>query len=346
MAAIHYAVHGHGRGHASRAHAVVTRLVAAGHRVALFAGGDGLSLLSGLVDASRGAVTLTQRAPILPGRHAIPALLGRAQIDLLRLRKARPALVVSDGDQALLLAARMAGVPALAIGHDLVFSACALPPGLPAVSLARERANSLVPTRLSSARIAVHFLPIAPVLRGTHVARPRPPERVETSGVEVPKSPYLLAYLSDGERDTTLARLAAADVDVVVFGEGLTPRGRVRVEPVSRARFAAHLARAAGVVATAGSNVLAECVLARRPVLALHTGRHHEQALNAALVAQAGIGLASRLDALGADVVRSFARRAAEGGFASVDLASALPPVDDVALGCVTALLPAHVAAP
>jgi UDP:flavonoid glycosyltransferase YjiC (YdhE family) len=339
LGAIHYAVHGHGRGHASRARAVVTRLVAAGHRVTLLAGGDGLSLLTELVEASRGAVTLTPRTPILPGPDAIPALLGRAQADFRRLRKAHPALVISDGDQALLLAARVAGIPSLAIGHDLVFSSCALPPGLPAASLARERANSLVPTRLSTERVAVHFLPIAPASRGTHVARPRPPERVETSGVEVPKYPYLLAYLSDGDRGATLARLAAADVDVVVFGEGLSSRGRVRVEPVSRARFAAHLARAAGVVATAGSNVLAECVLARRPVLALHTGRHHEQALNAALVARSGVGVASRLDALGADLVRSFARRAAEGGFASVDLASALPPVDDVALDCVTRLL-------
>jgi UDP-N-acetylglucosamine--N-acetylmuramyl-(pentapeptide) pyrophosphoryl-undecaprenol N-acetylglucosamine transferase len=342
MAAIHYAVHGHGRGHASRARAVVARLVEVGHRVTLLAGGDGLSLLTELVDASHGAVTLTPRTPILPGPDAIPTLLGRAQADFRRLRKVRPALVVSDGDQALLLAARMAGVPSLAIGHDLVFSACALPPGLPAASLARERANSLVPTHLSDARIAVHFLPIAPARPGTHVARPRPPERVETSSVELPKYPYLLAYLSDGDREDVLARLAAADVDVVVFGEGLAPRGRVRVEPVSRARFAAHLARAAGVVATAGSNVLAECVLARRPVLALHTGKHHEQALNAALVAQAGIGRASRIDALDAEVVRAFARRAGEGGFACVDLASALPPVDEVALACVTQRLAAR----
>jgi UDP-N-acetylglucosamine--N-acetylmuramyl-(pentapeptide) pyrophosphoryl-undecaprenol N-acetylglucosamine transferase len=342
MAAIHYAVHGHGRGHASRARAVVARLIEGGHRVSLLAGGDGLSLLTELVDASPGKVTLTPRTPILPGPDAIPTLLGRAQADFRRLRKARPALVISDGDQALLLAARMADVPSLAIGHDLVFSACALPPGLPAVSLARERANSLVPTRLSDARIAVHFLPITPGRPGTHVARPRPPERVETSSVELPKHPYLLAYLSDGDRDDVLARLAAADVDVVVFGEGLTARGRVRVEPVSRVRFAAHLARAAGVVATAGSNVLAECVLARRPVLALHTGKHHEQALNAALVEQAGIGRACRIDALSSDVVRTFARRAAEGGFACVDLVSALPPVDDVALACVTQLLAAR----
>ena len=334
MARIDYAVHGHGRGHASCARDVITRLLAAGHTVTAFAGGDGAPLLEGLCE-------VRPRSPILPGPGAIPALLGRARRDAARLRAEAPDLVLTDGDQAIVLGARRARVPSLAIGHDLVFSACSLPRGLPRVSLARERLNALVPTRLADARIALHFLPVAPRLANTRVARGLGPgERVGVHDVSgLPSEPFLLVYLSDGDRESVFARLEEANVDAVAFGEGLRPRGRVRTEPVSRERFAAHLAGALGVVATAGSNVLTECVLAKRPVLALHSGRHHEQALNAALIERAGVNQALRISELTPSAIRAFTARAAAGGFESRELAGALAPVDEVALESVTALL-------
>jgi hypothetical protein len=334
MARIDYAVHGHGRGHASRARAVITRLLAEGHTVEVFAGGDGVSLLSDLCE-------VRPRRPLLPGPRVGAALLLRAHADAARLRSERPALVVTDGDQAIVLGARRAHVPCLAIGHDLVFSACALPPGLPTLSLARERLNSLVPTRLADARIAVHFLPIEPRLPHTRVARALAPvELRELDDVgDLPSAPFLVAYLSDGDRESVLARLAEADVDVVAFGDGLRARGRVRTLPVSRERFVAHLRRAMGVVATAGSNVLAECVLTQKPVFALHSGRHHEQALNAALVERARVGEALRIADLTAERVRAFVAHVHAGGFAQVELAHALPALDDVALETVKALL-------
>lgn len=337
MARIDYAVHGHGRGHASRARAVIARLLSEGHRVQVFAGGDGVSLLADLAE-------VRPRAPLLPGRGAVRALLSRGHEDAARLRSERPDLVITDGDQAIVLGARRAGVPSLAIGHDLVFSACVLPRGLPPLSLVRERLNSVVPTRLADARIAVHFLPLEARLANTRVARPlTPPDlaspRDEADARALPSEPFLLAYLSDGDRDAIVARLAEADLDVVVFGEGVRARGRVRVEPVSRERFVAHLRRAQGVVATAGSNVLAECVLTQKPVLALHTGVHHEQALNAALVARAKVGDALRIADLTVPSIRAFTARAAAQSFAHVDLAGALAPLDEVALESVNALL-------
>ena len=334
MARIDYAVHGHGRGHASRARAVITRLVAAGHTVKIFAGGDGVSLLTelGLVHP---------RTPLLPGPGAVAALLVRGRSDGARLRIERPDLVITDGDQSIVLGARRAHVPCLAIGHDLVFSACALPEGLPRASLAREQLNALVPTRFADVRIAVHFLPIAPRLPNTRVARALLPADLsrERDVGPLPTAPFLLAYLSDGDHELALARLAEVDIDVVAFGEGLRPRGRVRTEPVSRERFVAHLLCALGVVATAGSNLLAECVLAEKPVLALHSGKHNEQALNAGLVSRAGVGEGRRIAALTAADVRAFVARALAGTFTRVDLARALPPVDEVALESVEALL-------
>lgn len=334
MARIDYAVHGHGRGHASRARAVITRLLAEGHAVKIHAGGDGASLLADIGEVQ-------PRAPILPGADVVRALLQRAYGDAARLRIERPDLIITDGDQAMVLGARRARIPCLAIGHDLVFSACTLPTGLPRASLVREQVNALVPTRFADARIAVHFLPVEPRLANTRVARALSPADLdEPRDVgALPVDPFLLAYLADGDRDFVLDRLAEADVDAVVFGDGLRARGRVRTEPVSRERFVAHLRRALGVVATAGSNLLAECVLTQKPVLALHSGRHHEQALNAALVERAGIGEALRIAALTPAAIRTFAARAAAGTFTHVDLAHALAPVDEVALQSVTELL-------
>jgi len=334
MARIDYAVHGHGRGHASRARTVITALLAAGHTVKIHAGGDGTSLLSGLGE-------VYPRPPIFPGRGAVAALLQRAFGDSARLRIDRPDLVITDGDQAIVLGARRARLPCLAIGHDLVFSACTLPSGLQRRSLAREQLNAVVPTRFATARIAVHFLPIAPRLLHTRVARPLAPlDLAEVPDVgALPTAPFLLAYLADGDRESVLARLDEAGVDVVVFGDGLRARGRVRTQPISRPRFVAHLRRALGVVATAGSNVLAECVLTLKPVLALHTGRHHEQALNAMLVERAGVGEAVRIGSLTAPTIRAFVARAMSGTFAHIELASALRPLDEVALESVTELL-------
>jgi hypothetical protein len=187
----------------------------------------------------------------------------------------------------------------------------------------------------------VHFLPIAPRLAHTEVARALAPDDLAVTREvgALPTSPFLLVYLADGDVESVLARLAEADVDVVAFGTALRARGRVRTEPVSRERFVAHLQRCVGVITTAGSNVLAECVLAKKPVLALHSGRHHEQALNAVLIARAGVGDALRIDELTPTKVRRFVERAARGAFTHVDLASALPPIDEVALASVERLL-------
>lgn len=345
MARIDYAVHGHGRGHASCARDVVTRLLGAGHTVTLFAGGDGVSLLTQLCE-------VRPRSPILPGRRAIPAMLLRAREEVVRLLRERPDLVITDGDQAIVLGARRAHIPCLAIGHDLVFSACTLPSGLPRVSLAREQLNAFVPTHLANARIAVHFLPVESRLPATRVARAlgvadRAVDSANCVSIRddahelgaVPTEPFLLVYVSEGDHDSVLARLDEANVDAVAFGDGLRARGRVRVEPISRERFAAHLREALAVVATAGSNVLAECVLLHKPVLALHSGRHHEQALNAVLVERAHVGEALRISELTAQRVRSFVARAAAGAFARVELAQALRPLDEVAQESVSALL-------
>ena len=76
---------------------------------------------------------------------------------------------------------------------------------------------------------------------------------------------------------------------------GLTPTiplnaAGIRHEPLSRERFSYVQRIARAVVASAGSQLISECVAHGTPLLALHAPEDDEQALNVAMLRQAGIG--------------------------------------------------------
>src|SRR5690606_5012308 len=95
----------------------------------------------------------------------------RTGSDLRSLRQQRPDLIVSDGDQSSLLAARVLKIPSVAIGHDLIFSSDVVLPPLPRRALAMQRLNAL-PTRTATRRVAVHFLPATSNHPSLCIARP------------------------------------------------------------------------------------------------------------------------------------------------------------------------------
>ncbi|MCA9662191.1 MAG: glycosyltransferase, partial [Myxococcales bacterium] len=107
-----------------------------------------------------------------------------------------------------------------------------------------------------------------------------------------------------------------------------------------RQAFRAALRRCAAVIATAGSNLLAECVLLNKPILALHARGDHEQRLNGLLAADAGVAEAATIgDPALAEGVRRFLDRVERGGFSRVELAAALPPVSTATATLAEALL-------
>lgn len=312
-----YFVHGHGRGHASRALSVVPALRARGYDVHLFASGEALEMLRTL-----GA---EERALLMPGRGVLTRLLRSALQERRRLAALAPALVVSDGHQPALIAARSLALPSLAIGHDLVFTRCALPPGLSRRHLLHQRLNGLVPARLSSRRVAVHFLPIRARDPRTLVARV---EGVQGAH-DGPRTPHLVPYFRDDGSERVRALAQRANVPIAA----LDPRARL-----PRDAFRALLAGAAGAVGSAGSNLIAECVLLGTPLLALYRDDDAEQALNAELLARAGAGMACPFSQLGARTLARFWQRATHQEFASIPLLE-LPSVDSAVLRSVATLL-------
>ncbi|WP_437715995.1 glycosyltransferase family protein [Sorangium sp. So ce448] len=320
MAKIGYYVHGRGRGHASRALPIVGALRERGHELRIYGGGQAADLLG----------ALPEHRPVRPihrGLAGVIELPRRLAKEIVEQAGFRPDAIVSDGDVPSLLAARALGIPAVALGHDLVFSRCRLPEGLPRLRVLACRRTTWASSRARRA-VAVHFLPIEPETPGTLVARPErrlAPARAGEPGAVV-------CYFSECDARRVLALVARDGRRVIAFGDrGLDVPG-VEARAFDPGAFLGHLEGASAVVTTAGSNVLAECVLAGKPVLALHDDRHNEQTLNALLAERAGVAVASSLAALSPAVVARFFDRCRAADFARIDLARALPSAPSAVL--------------
>jgi UDP-N-acetylglucosamine--N-acetylmuramyl-(pentapeptide) pyrophosphoryl-undecaprenol N-acetylglucosamine transferase len=322
---IAYFIHGRGRGHASRSVPVARRLVGAGHEVSVHGGGNAQDLADETLD-------WRPRTPLLPGAGGVIRLPTQVARDIVELGRLRPDLVVSDGDQAILAAARARRIPALALGHDLVFTCCALPDSLPRAALRYEWANAATPTHLTRQRVAVHFLPATPSRAGTSVARPdgdRAP--AATSGE------HLVAYFRDANGAAVVEWIRALGWEVRWFGPGATTPDGNPSPFAGREEFQHELRTAAGVIGSAGSNLIAECVLHGKPLLALHRRDDTEQTLNALLARAANVAEASPIEQATRELATRFVDRVRAGDFAPVDLASQLRPVSDVMVELVEA---------
>ncbi len=325
-----YYVHGRGKGHASRVPAVLRALAARGLAPAFYASEATAAFLKG---QELGALAL--REPLLPGPAAPLRLVSRALSDAAHLRSSRPAMVISDGDQASIVAARLIGVPSLAVGHDQVFRAGVAPDGLPLGSLYYQRLNG-APTQLATRAVAVHFLPLQSSDPRVIVARPEPewsPAADESARGRT------LCYLRDGGGDALLRALQRGGGEVLYFGPQASNVPGVRSHGIETTAFRAALEACECVVASAGSNLLAECVLRRKPLLAVYHPRDAEQRLNALMASRAGVALASPLPTA-PKVAGDFLRRVAARDFSTVNLETALPPLSDAVAQVLSAMVP------
>jgi UDP-N-acetylglucosamine--N-acetylmuramyl-(pentapeptide) pyrophosphoryl-undecaprenol N-acetylglucosamine transferase len=315
---IAYFVHGRGRGRASRSIPVARRLLADGHQVTVYGGGSDSHLLSELPQWH-------DRPPLEPGQSALLRLPWRVVKDLGALTRERPDLVISDGDQSALTAARLRRVRTLAVGPELVFSSCDLPASISKATLKSQRYRGAIPTHLAEHRVAVHFLPTEATRDNTWVARPDGDANATTAN-----DGHFLAYFRDANGAKVVDWLRAQGRDVHWFGPGAkTPAGATGPF-LERERFQRELRTAAGVIGSAGSQLLAECVLYGKPVLALYESSDTEQQLNANLAATANVAMSATFDRVDAELVERFAFRVDAGEFAKIALADHLRPVSEV----------------
>jgi UDP-N-acetylglucosamine--N-acetylmuramyl-(pentapeptide) pyrophosphoryl-undecaprenol N-acetylglucosamine transferase len=301
MPLIHYYVHGRGRGHATRSLAVISRLRQSGFDVVAFVGEAAEPLL-------REHVPTHPVRSLLPtaGRDAPRLLATRVHAAVTALRCDRADLVISDGDLPGTLAARITGRPSIAVGHGLVFHCCARPRSAPAAPWRREAVKAAISTLGAQRRIAVGFVPL-PVRRG-RLVRPCLEPLLCGATSRTPDGP-LLCYFRDDAPRSLLERLAAQGHPVILFATHDPGVPGIKVEPPARTRFVEVLATARAVVATAGSQLIGECVTLGVPLMALHAEDDDEQRLNVVMLRDAGLGDGGPLLALDAARLHAFLAR-------------------------------------
>ncbi len=300
---IAYGVHGYGRGHASRALAVLPELVAR-HEVLILAGGDAYAALRNDFDPVR---IPTLRYSHYPGgrlskhrtfKRNLPAVLGFAlggpglEVIAETMEEFAPDIVVSDSEPWTHQAAERLQIPRISFDRYGALAYCRWPmrhrdrPVAAAEALAYQwlmgRPQRVIvasfydaPPRRPNVRV------VGPVLRPA--VRARKPSDGD----------YLLVYFSNGDMHFT-PKLAEAmkslNVPVRAYGVGRTGReGNIEFRPPGNEQFVADLAGCRAVFSTAGNQLISECLYFRKPVLVLPEDSL-EQRLNAAAVERMNIG--------------------------------------------------------
>jgi len=284
---IHLYVHGRGRGHATRCLAIARALEGAGHAFRAFVGRDGVPLFSAAYPC-----TEVKSLPPTAGRAAL-GVVARVRSAIEHARADGATAIVSDGDLPGLLAAHALRLPSIAVGHGLVFSECKRPGSLPAGPWMREAAKAAASSVGARRCVAVNFVPLEPRTRRVTVARPSLDPRLHRHAAPQ----RVLCYFRDGAPHV-LRSLVDLGIRPVVFATEHPGVDGIDYEPQGRERFIEQLAQARVVVATAGSQLISECVGLGIPILALHHRDDDEQRLNAAMVRDAGLGDGCSFDAL------------------------------------------------
>jgi len=238
--------------------------------------------------------------PPTPGRAAL-GLASRVRDAIREGRRDRASLIVSDGDLPGQLAAHALRVPSIAVGHGLVFSECRRPTALAAAPWWREAVKAAASSAGAHRRIAVNFVPLQPRTSRVVLARPSIDPRLHRES----EPSRVLCYFRDGAHDVLRALVAHGERPVLFSAENPEIEG-VEYEPQSRERFIARLAQARVVIATAGSQLISECVGLGIPVLALYADGDDEQRLNAAMVLGSGLGDGCSFQALTATRIARF----------------------------------------
>jgi uncharacterized protein (TIGR00661 family) len=323
---IAYGVHGYGRGHSSRALAILPELTAR-HEVLLLAGGDADTALAGSY--------AVQRIPTLKyvvrrdGRRSTWRTLARAVPSLLDLRFRGPAsemveealrdfepdVVISDSEPWSHRAARRMGLPRISFDHYAVLVYCEWP--MSGWNKLACRLESLAYRRLMSGAadryVIVSFYSPPPRRQGVCVVGPVLRETVLEAVPE--RGAYLLTYFSKGRHHFTPQvedALRGLDIPVIVYGTGREGTdGGLDFRPPSNTRFVEDLARSRAVFATAGNQLISEAIHLRKPLL-LMPEDCLEQRLNARASERMGIGEYTSRRAVSAEKVRSFLGRVPE----------------------------------
>lgn len=316
---IAYGVFGYGRGHATRAAAVLPHLMRR-HEIRLFAGGDAYEQLSPGYRVER-IPTLSYAydgdgkvSSWLTGQRnawsVSDLLLGGPQFRAVRDAVADfdPDVIISDAEPWLHRVARHLGVPRIGFDHYGVLVYCRPPIAL--ADRLRSRRDVLTYRFLMGRpeRIIVSSFYDAPP-RWPSVRVIGPLLRPEVLRANATRGEHLLVYFNKGQHQLTphIERaLREAGCPAIIYGTPQRGRdGNLDFRPLSNVPFVEDLARCRAVISTAGNQLVGEALHLGKPLLVMPE-HSVEQRLNAAEVERLGIGRQVAQAEFNADVLRSF----------------------------------------
>jgi len=297
---------GEGRGHATRVRTLVEQLRKE-HQVTVLAPGDAFAFLaplyrdsdvrireiSGLrfryrsdgrldsVSTACGAGRFLRRLPVLV--REVEALLRRDDYHF----------AITDFEPVLPRAARRCRVPFLSVSHQHFLLTYDLR-GLPWVlrlhaAYMRWVVRAYYSGQAHTVVSSFYFPPLRPGCRNvTQVGvLLRPELRYATPEV----GDYLVAYLRRFAPASVLTALAACRLPVRVYGLGERPsQGRLTFHAVDETGFLEALVGCAGLVATAGNQLVGEALFLGKPCFVMPEAGNFEQYINAHFLAQTGGG--------------------------------------------------------
>lgn len=299
---IAYGIHGHGRGHATRAWAVLPEL-ARQHEIQLFAGGDALDTLGQSFpiepvpalsfvyrDGTRSSwLTLKRNIPLVADLLAVGPNTRRV-ID--RLREFAPDVVLCDCEPLTFRAAQLLSIPRICFDHFGIMVRCRVP--LPWRDLLESLVDRAVygllfgrPERaLVSSFFAAPTRTAAIRMVGTLLRAQARPLRPSDGG-------HLLVYFNKGAAqltDRVLAAIEGVGVEARVYGSGREERvGNLSFRAAGDLPFLRDLASCRAVLSTAGNQLVGEALHFGKPLLVVPE-QTVEQRMNAAAIARLGIG--------------------------------------------------------
>lgn len=309
-----FVVQGEGRGHLTQALALGAMLQRAGHEVVEALVGtsgrrdvpaffrEGLASPVGTIEAPAFSVHTDGR--IRPAATALDALRRapafRTALDRLGdvVDQAEPDVVVNffEGLVGAYVALRGLDAPLVAVGHQFMMGHPEYPlqPGQPGQRLALRAYTRLAGTGANT-RLALSFYD-APPADGLRVAPPLL-RRALFALADTPGDGSVVVYLMDPARAADLAAWSdrRPDVRLHCFSD-VPPHAHspaLTFHGLAGQPFLDHMARARGVVCTAGFESVSEAMWLGTPALMVPTPGHYEQRCNAADASAAGAGRAS-----------------------------------------------------
>ena len=303
MATLIYALAGYGRGHLSRAFATAAALRARGHKVVFCCGGQAEESLLGQGERVISVPALSPSIHANQGSFlrmiANNALTFGFGPDFNRLSdaliKVDPDLLLADFEPFAPAAADMLGIPVVSLNHQQIVTETRY-------SVPRRYRLSAVLTN-AAVRVLTPLRPLHTLVSSFYypkIKRPLtttllpPLLRTEVLGLQSRQEKHILVYFNGAVGlEPFLTKLSKLNARFVVYNaEAAATPINVTLKTPSKEGFLRDLATCAGVVCTAGFNLISEALFLRKPLLVVPNAGLFEQTLNALYVEREGWGRA------------------------------------------------------